>query len=180
MQSCNHLQFSRWEWKKCNANLILTGHFFAFWVTRIPLEWSATKVIYYFLQWWRKKRYLRCLLSDKQTEYDRKDTHKSARNSQVSVPLHKMVSPLISGSGYLSITLITDCICKVPVWSWMFWLQENLPIHFVFCEIRASRIKNLGTCFFVHLPNNIFAYTILHLIFCAPQIVVPACVDILE
>ena len=158
------------------------GNFLAFWVARIPLEWSATKVIYYFLQWWRKKDTwdVYCQTNKQNMTGKQKDAHKSARNSQVSVPLHKMVSPLISGSGYLSITLITDCICKVPVWSWMFWLQENLPIHFVFCEIRASRIKNLGTCFFVHLPNNIFAYTILHLIFCAPQIVVPACVDILE
>ena len=158
------------------------GHFFAFWVARIPLEWSATKVIYYFLQWWRKKDTwdVYCQTNKQNMTGKQKDAHKSARNSQVSVPLHKMVSPLISGSGYLSIALITDCICKVPVWSWMFWLQENLPIHFVFCEIRASRIKNLGTCFFVHLPNNIFAYTILHLIFCAPRIVVPACVDILE
>ena len=44
-----------------------------------------------------------------------KYVHKSAINSQISVPLHKMVSPLISGSGYLSIALITDCICKKPV-----------------------------------------------------------------
>ena len=38
---------------------------------------------------------------------------------------------------------------------------------------RASRIRNLGTRFFL-APNNMFAYTIVHLIFCAPEIVVCA------
>ena len=73
-----------------------------------------------------------------------KYVHKSARNSQISVPLHKMVSPLISGSGYLSIALITDCICKKPVWSWMFWLQENLPIHFFSVKSGLQELKILA------------------------------------
>ena len=50
------------------------------------------------------------------------------------------------------------------------WSIKSSKEEIVF---RASRIKYLGTCFFC-APNNMFAYMIVYLTFCAPRIVVRA------
>lgn len=100
-----------------------------------------------------KERCLRCLVYDKQTERligKQKDAHISARNDQAFVPLQKMVSLLISGSGDFSIALFTDCIWKVLVW------QDNLQFFFSrwFMKSLLNSFKTLNAREFESSPEN--------------------------
>ena len=55
---------------------------------------------------------------------------------------------------------------------------SNISKSFCYCLLSslksASRIKNLGA-HFLRASNDMFAYTIVHLTFCAPSIVAHAC-----
>ena len=101
-----------------------------------------------------------------------KRVHHMIRTYSQTHPTYKysQLNHLASLAKYLSVCLQTK-------WLWIQVLLESLKLQisrlFQGRSSRASRIRNVGTSFF-RAPNNLFAYTIVHLTFCFCQLCLKA------